>query len=143
MVCTYCGSKTHVTNSRLQKRSNQVWRRRQCRACRAVFTTLEAVDLPTTLLVASGGSTAPFLPDRLYTEVLLALQDRKDCYVAAREVTNTVIRELLKLPDRPVFNPRQITEVAAKVLKRFDRRALIRYIAEHESLQAESRKMRA
>lgn len=136
MVCPYCGNDTNVTNSRLQKRSNQVWRRRQCSTCRAVFTTLEAVDLPSTLIVDSGGRSEPFLPDKLYTEVLLALQDRKDAYTAAREITNTVIKELLKLPERPAFAAKQISHTAAKVLKRFDRRAYLRYAAEHPSLEA-------
>lgn len=135
MVCVYCGSETRVANSRLQRRSNQVWRRRQCKACKAVFTTIEAIDLPATLIVDSGGRSEPFLPDKLYTEVLLALQDRKDAYVAAREVTNTVIKELLKLPDKPLFQPEQISRVAASVLKRLDRRAYLRFAAEHPSLQ--------
>lgn len=135
MVCTYCGSDTKVTNSRLQKRSNQVWRRRQCQRCRAVFTTLEGVDLPNTLSVAYKGSTTPFLPDKLYTEVLLALQDRKDCYEAAREVTNTVIKQLLKMPNNPLFRPDQISRAAGDVLKRLDRRAYLRFAAEHPSLQ--------
>lgn len=135
MVCIYCGSKTGVANSRLQKRSNHVWRRRQCRACGAVFTTLEAVDLPATLIVDSGGRSEPFLPDKLYTEVLLALQDRKDCYVAAREVVNTIIKELLKLPDKPLFMAPQISQATARVLKRLDGRSYLRYVAEHPSLQ--------
>ncbi|MBI4033543.1 hypothetical protein HY379_00935 [Candidatus Saccharibacteria bacterium] len=135
MVCVYCGNDTAVTNSRLQKRSNQVWRRRQCKACRAVFTTLEAIDIPTTLIVDSRGRSEPFLPDKLYTEVLLALQDRKDAYVAAREATNTIIKELLKLPDKPLFHPEQISRVVGAVLKRLDRRAYLRYAAEHPSLQ--------
>jgi len=135
MVCAYCGKETQVTNSRRQRRSNQVWRRRQCKACKAIFTTLEVVDLPTTLIVDSRSRSEPFLPDKLYTEVLLALQDRKDCYIAAREVTNTVIKELLKLPDKPLFRPEQISHVAASVLKRLDRRAYLRYAAEHPSLQ--------
>lgn len=135
MVCTYCGSPTRVANSRLQKRSNQVWRRRQCRSCKAVFTTLEAVDLPATLIVDFRGRSEPFLPDKLYTEVLLALQDRKDCYETAREVVNTIIKELLKLPDKPLFRPQQISQEVAKVLKRFDQRAYLRYVAEHPSLQ--------
>ena len=135
MVCPYCSCDTSVVNSRLQRRSNQVWRRRQCKACRAVFTTLEAVDLPTTIIVDSRGHSEPFLPDKLYTEVLLALQDRKDAYVAAREVTNTVIKELLKLPDKPLFRPEQISRAAGGVLKRLDRRAYLRYAAEHPSLK--------
>ena len=135
MVCVYCGGETRVINSRLQKRSNQVWRRRQCQRCKAIFTTLEGADLSSTLSVASGGSTAPFLPDKLYTEVLLALQDRKDAYVAAREVTNTVIKQLLKMPDNPLFSPEQISRAVGDVLKRLDRRAYLRFAAEHPSLQ--------
>ena len=138
MVCLYCHSKTRVTNSRQQKRSNQVWRRRQCQACRAVFTSHEAIDLSSALLVGSG-RPRPFISDMLFTEVLLALQDRKDCYLAAREVTSTVIRELLKLPDKPRIEPKQISEVTVKVLKRLDKRAYLRYMAEHPSLQTSTR----
>src|ERR1035437_1767619 len=118
MVCVYCGHETKVTNSRRQKRNNQVWRRRKCAVCKAVFTTHEAVDLPGTLFVQSGASTKPFLPDLLFTEVLLALQDRKDCYAAAREVTNTVIEQLLKMPESPLFAPQQISQATSKVLGR-------------------------
>ncbi len=135
MVCVYCGADTKVNNSRLQKRSNQVWRRRQCLACKAVFTTHEAIDLPTTLLVDSGGRMKPFLPDLLFTEVLLALQDRKQPYEAAREVTSTVIKNLLKLPDKPLFQPSQISRETAVVLSRLDRRSWLRYAAEHPSVQ--------
>jgi transcriptional repressor NrdR len=135
MVCVYCGHETKVTNSRRQKRNNQVWRRRKCAVCKAVFTTHEAVDLPGTLLVQSGASTKPFLPDLLFTEVLLALQDRKNCYIDAREVTNTVIKQLLKLPENPLFAPRQISQAASKVLGRLDKRAQLRFVVEHPSLQ--------
>ena len=135
MVCVYCGHETKVTNSRWQKRNNQVWRRRKCVVCKAVFTTHEAVDLPSALLVQSGASTKPFLPDLLFTEVLLALQDRTNCYVDAREVTNTVIKQLLKLPESPLFTPQQISQAASKVLGRLDKRAQLRFVAEHPSLQ--------
>jgi transcriptional regulator NrdR family protein len=101
-----------------------------------VFTTHEGVDLSSALLVDSGASIKPFLTDMLFTEVLLALQDRKDCYLAAREVTNTVIKQLLKLPDKPLYKPHQISLAAGAVLKRLDKRAWLRYAAEHPSLQA-------
>lgn len=135
MVCVYCGGETEVTNSRKQKRSNQVWRRRRCEACSAIFTSHEALDLSSALMVSSGGSTKPFLVDMLFTEVLLALQDRKDCYVAAREVTSTVISQLFKPPAEAVIEAKQISETTSKVLKRLDRRAYLRYLAEHPSLQ--------
>jgi transcriptional repressor NrdR len=135
MQCVYCGHETKVTNSRQQKRNNQVWRRRKCVVCKAVFTTHEAVDLPSALLVQSGTSAKPFLPDLLFTEVLLALQDRKNCYIDAREATNTVINQLLKMPGKPLFTPQQISQAASRVLGRLDKRAQLRFIAEHPSLQ--------
>lgn len=137
MVCIYCGGETIVANSRRQKRNNQVWRRRKCGACGAIFTSHEAIDLSSALVVDSGRPT-PFISDMLFTEILLALQDRKDCYLAAREVTATVTKELLKLPDKPRIDPKQISQAAAKVLKRLDKRAYLRYLAEHPSLQAKS-----
>ncbi|MBI2589200.1 hypothetical protein HYW35_03300 [Candidatus Saccharibacteria bacterium] len=135
MKCIYCGGETEVTNSRAQKRSNQIWRRRQCLHCKSIFTTHEAIELSSSLFVEAKGSPKPFLTDLLFTEVLLALQDRKNCYVEAREITSTVIRQLLSLPDKPLLKPHQISEVTANVLKHFNRRAWLRYVAEHDSLQ--------
>lgn len=134
MICLYCKADTSVTNSRLQRRSNNVWRRRQCKACRAVFTTHEAIDLGSTLLVAKK-PPQPFKTDLLFTELLLALQDRKDCYTAAREATHTVIQKLLKLSNKPLFEPRQISRETAGVLLKLDKRAYLRYVSEHPSLQ--------
>ncbi len=135
MICVYCGEKTKVVNSRQQRRNNNVWRRRRCQKCLAVFTTQESPDLASTLMVNQNGAYRPFLSDLVYTEILLALQDRKNCYTEAREITSTVIRNLLKLPSSPVFEPKQISQEISKVLKRFNKRSWMRYVAEHPSLQ--------
>lgn len=135
MVCLYCGSETKVGNSRHQKRNNQVWRRRTCLRCKAVFTTHEAIDLSSTLLVSHGGSTKPFLIDMLFTEILLAMQDRKNAYLDAREATNTIIRHLLNLPGKPLLSTAQISLAASEVLKKLDKRSHLRFISEHPSLQ--------
>ena len=68
MVCIYCGGETKVTNSRLQKRNNQVWRRRQCLECKGVFTTHEAVDLSSALLIDKSGAPEPFISDLLFSD---------------------------------------------------------------------------
>lgn len=65
----------------------------------------------------------------------MALQDRNDVYTASREVLGTVIAKLLSLPQKPVFSPADISKTASGVLKRFDKRAHLRYIADHPSLQ--------
>jgi len=134
MVCLYCGGGTKVGNSRLQRRSNQVWRRRICKRCGAVFTTHEAIDLSSTLLVTSGGVPKPFVTDMLFTELLLAMSHRKNAYLDAREATNTVIKRLLELPGKPLYSPPQISLITSDILKKLDKRAHLRYTAEHPSL---------
>lgn len=134
MVCIYCGNETQVVNSRHQKRNNQVWRRRRCLSCSSVFTSLESIDLSTALRVERSDGLRPFLTDLLFSDVLIALQDREDRYIDAREVTNTIIQNLLRLPTSPVFAPSQISQTTAEVLKRLDRRAWHRFSAEHPSV---------
>ena len=135
MVCIYCGGQTKVTNSRLQKRNNQVWRRRQCLACQSVITTHEAIELESALSVQTTGGLQAFLPDLLLSELILTLQDRKDAYTASGEILATIVRKLLSLPQKPVFCPKDISKTASKVLKGFDKRAYLRFVAEHPSLQ--------
>lgn len=134
MVCIYCDGKTQVINSRPQKRNNQIWRRRQCLSCGVIFTTHEGIDLSSLLIVEIGSKPRPFLVDKLFTEVLLAMQDHKNCYETARETTNTIVAKLLKTPGKPVYDTRQISKITAQVLKRLDRHAWLRYLAEHPSV---------
>jgi transcriptional repressor NrdR len=131
MVCLYCGSETKVINSRRQKRNNQVWRRRKCLACGAVFTTHEAIELESALSVSKDGRPTPFLPDLLFSELISALRHRQDAYTAAREVLGTIVKRLLALPQKPAFSSSDITAATTEVLKRFDRRAWQRYSADH------------
>ncbi|HVO86377.1 MAG TPA: hypothetical protein VMT23_01430 [Candidatus Binatia bacterium] len=137
MVCLYCGSETQVINSRRQKRNNQVWRRRRCQECSALFTTHEAADLTGVIRVRSNGTLRPYDNNILFTEVLLSLQDRKKCYEEAREITNTVTQKLLLAPDFPLVDTSYISRTAGKVLKSFSKRAWQRFVLEHPSLQTQ------
>lgn len=135
MVCIYCGGETKVTNSRLQKRNNQVWRRRQCLTCQSVFTTHEQIELQSALSVTRNGRNEPFEPGLLLNELVVALSHRKDVYTASEELLGVIVRKLLTLPQKPLFKPSDISKVTADVLKHFDRRAYLRYLADHPSLQ--------
>jgi transcriptional regulator NrdR family protein len=95
---------------------------------------LESVDLTSALRIKRNSGLTPFLADLLFIDVLFALQDRSDLYIDAREVTNTIIQSLLSLPTSPIYSPPQISQVAADVLKQFDRRAWQRFAAEHPSV---------
>lgn len=133
MVCVYCGGETKVANSRPLKRNNQVWRRRKCLVCKAVFTTREAVELETALVVVKNGQNRPFLAGLLRKELMDALKHREDVYTASEELLGAIVRQLLALPGRPVFQADDIARVTSEVLKRFDKRAHLRYIADHPS----------
>lgn len=135
MVCIYCGGKTKVTNSRYQRRSNQVWRRRQCLACGSLFTSHEAIELEGAISVSRHGQLEAFKPDLLLEELHNAMRDRKDVHTASREVLATIVRKLLDLPQKPVFSPADVSKTAAGVLKRFDKQAYLRFVADHPSLQ--------
>ena len=133
VICIYCGTDTKVTNSRHQKRSNQVWRRRECKDCAATFTTHEAVELSGAVLIHKG-ALGPLLPDILFVDLLNALKDHPNKHVAARELTTTVISHLVRQKGM-VYPSTSISKEAAGVLRRFDKRAYLRYVAEHPSLQ--------
>jgi len=135
MVCVYCGSETKVINSRWQKRNNQVWRRRKCLACQSVFTTHEQIELESVIYVEHDGLSTSFLPDLLLSELMMALKHRKDVYTASRELMSIIVRRLLSLPHKPLLKPADISKTTAGVLKRFDKQAYLRYVADHPSLQ--------
>src|SRR5581483_4653519 len=115
------------------KRNNQIWRRRKCSKCQAIFTSHEAIDLSSTLLVECEGPK-PFIEDLLYSDLQTALKHRPDSYGAAREASYTVIKELLKLSNKPLFKPTDISRVAYGVLEKLDQRGALRYRADHPSL---------
>ena len=135
MVCIYCDGETKVTNSRLQKRNNQVWRRRQCLRCQSVFTTHEQIELQLALSVERNGRNEAFEPGLLLNELVVALSHRKDVYTASEELLAAIVRKLLTLPQKPLFKTSDISKTTASILKRFDRRAYLRYFADHPSLQ--------
>src|SRR5687768_9890096 len=94
MKCIYCGSKTGVINSRLQKKTNQTWRRRQCSDCGAVFTTEEAVLTDHSVVVINKTHTEPFSRDRLLLSIYDSLKHRKTAITDATALLGTVWGQL-------------------------------------------------
>lgn len=132
MVCIYCGSQTSVTNSRLQKRANQVWRRRQCVSCGANFTTHEIVDLGSGIAVQrSAKEIKPFSRDRLFTSVYDSLRHREDALGDATALTLTIIGQLLPHVNDGRLERDVIATVTNAVLERFDMTASTIYSAYH------------
>ena len=132
MVCVHCGKATKVVNSRLQRRSNQVWRRRRCIGCRAVFTTEESVDYETAWTVKNkAGSYRPFSADKLLLSLYRSLEHRQAALGEATELKQTIIKRLRAEVDSGTTTNGQIREAAQVALTRFDKAAATHYEAHH------------
>lgn len=134
MVCIYCGGKTNVINSRLQKRQNQTWRRRECLACHAIFTTEETIDLYASVRVRSpDGVLRPFSRDKLFSSVVRACGHRREAVDDASALTATIIAMTLKEAHSAVIEAGEIAGAAYLALHRFDKAAAVQYRAYHPS----------
>lgn len=133
MVCYICSGNTQVLNSRPQKRLNQVWRRRNCTLCDTLFTTNEAIDHRSTLLVpiADGRSYQPFERDRLFISLYKSLGHHPQALREAGELCATAIVKLVASAQNGVISRQQIAHICVVVLQRFDKLAAQHYAAMH------------
>lgn len=130
MVCPYCHSKTQVTNSRRQKRLNAVWRRRQCVACGAVFSTEEQMSFDTVWLVDNGNQTVPFHRETLYFSIANSIPTDTNHLIHASELTDTVIKSLQKR-QTAVLSLSDIISDVESVLSKYNALAALKYASEH------------
>lgn len=131
MVCIYCSSGTQVTNSRHQKRTNQVWRRRKCLGCGAIFSTTEGVNTSQALSIHKNNGLEPFQRDQLFVSVYDSLRHRKDALNDATALTSTILSTIYPLAQNAVVERDVLATVAATVLERFDKAAATHYRAFH------------
>jgi transcriptional repressor NrdR len=132
MVCIHCGAKTQVLNSRLQRRNNQVWRRRQCSSCGAIFTTEESALYSASWRIQdSNGTLKPFSRDKLLVSLYMSCGHRPTALSDAAGLTDTVIRRLLDQVVDGLLSKKVITEVSLVALNRFDKSAGTHYLANH------------
>lgn len=135
MVCIYCFTTTKVVNSRRQRRTNNIWRRRKCLGCGAVFTTNEKVELETSLMIKkpNGRATAltPFSRDQLMINIYESCRHRASAANDAAALTQTVVNDILPTAADGVIDKTQLIKGTAKVLKHFDPVAATIYAAYH------------
>ena len=133
MVCIYCGSDTRVKNSRLQRRSNTVWRRHLCVQCGAVFTSLEHLAYDRSLGIIDGAShIVPFARDVLYLSIYESCRHREAAATDASALTDTILSKLIPAKVAGGLLQRaDIVRIASETLRRYDRAALVQYQAFH------------
>jgi transcriptional repressor NrdR len=131
MVCIYCHKETRVVNSRRQKRPNQVWRRRNCDNCGAIFSSIEGVDLRTAISLDIGTHLEIFSRDKLFLSIWDSLRHRGTAIEDATALCNTVIAKLLANTDNALLSRAVLTSITAQTLARFDQPAFVHYNAHH------------
>lgn len=144
MVCLYCPGDLAVSNSRPQKSRNQTWRRRPCKACGAVFSSVEALDLTQAIIVANNVSNhtssqngnyqlslQPFDRDRLFISLYESLRHRPQAASDARGLADTVIARIIKSTVSGQTDNQTIGTLVLNTLQRFDKAAATHYAAFH------------
>ena len=118
-----------VSNSRHQKRSNGVWRRRLCTKCKATFTSIEIVDLQTSFIVNSKGHLEPFLRDKILISLYDSLKHRKTAIGDASALTDTVISKVYVQTQSSEISLVKLESIIQSVLNNFDHVAATHYQA--------------
>lgn len=132
MVCIYCSGNTQVINSRLQKRSNGIWRRRKCLKSNCVFSTTESINYDSALRVrTTDGKLNSFEPSLLFVSLYESLKHRDNPAKDAKELTNTIIGMLAK-PSKAIIDKQEIYNQVLSTLENFDKVATAHYSAFHK-----------
>jgi transcriptional regulator NrdR family protein len=134
MVCIYCSGPTFVTNSRLQKQLNQVWRRRHCELCNAIFSTHEAPQLSGTLMFrSSSGALSAFSRDKLFLSIHDSCKHRKDAIEDASALTLNIIGKLSGFSATGEILREELIGIVMDVLTKFDSTAANVFAGLHSS----------
>jgi transcriptional repressor NrdR len=120
MVCIYCQSKTRVVNSRSQKRSNTVWRRRFCPQCKNTFTSIEALKDLSFMVIDPNTSPKPFSRDNLFVSIYLSCGHRSHPINDATALTDTIVSKILLSIRDGCIAKTDLLMTAESVLKHFD-----------------------
>ena len=137
MFCINCfNPSTSVTNSRPNKKQPQVWRRRSCSHCSAVFTTYERPSLADNKEVTlPDGSTDTFNLGKLLLSIAKAFtHSPNDAQYNALWLAQTVEDTLST--ERQTLTPEDIEATTHQVLKQFDELAAIQYAAQHQLISS-------
>lgn len=143
MICPFCNhKKTSVSNVRPRKQRSEIWRRRTCKRCAAIFTTHETPHLDATARVykteASHIDSEPFNIGILTVDIASCFQhDTKHGAASAYSLARTVEIQLLEALEKtsPIAIKKEtITHVTLRSLKNYDTSAAMQYAAKHNLL---------
>lgn len=145
MICINCSNETKVTNSRPHKKTPSVWRRRQCKACGTLFTTMEIVADNAYIfrVVKAGDAPEDFSLPRLMMSIAASLAHRPapasadEAYWLAQTIAQNI-----QATATDTVAAQALAEETWTVVSHFDATAGIQYGARHGLLQNTAQKPR-
>lgn len=121
MVCIYCGGSTQVVNSRPQKQLNQIWRRRQCNLCGAIFSTNEAPQLASSFMIRNKyGALEAFSRDKLLMSIHESCKHRSNAIEDSSAITLNIIGKLTGFSATGEILRSELVALVLVVLDSFD-----------------------
>lgn len=135
MQCPYCREMdSRVVDSRLAAGGTQVWRRRECDACKRRFTTYERVEQTLPVVVKKDGQREPFDRDKILRSLRIACNKRPVSTDQLEEQAEALERELGESGDKEVAS-RVIGERVMARLKKLDEVAYVRFASVYRSFR--------
>ena len=135
MNCIYCEERTSVVNSRHQRRNNNIWRRRHCPKCNAVFTSIEAADLSYSVSyrpAPTSNTVEPFSREKLFISIYESCKHRETALEDAIALTDTVLTKLKPYFKQIIIEREFIIKTTLATLERFDKATATHYRAYHQ-----------
>lgn len=132
MHCPHCNNKdTSVSNTRLTKLGNSVWRRRACEKCKKLFSTYEKVSLDHLTLKKRNGKKVRYMRDKLFASIYDALSggkyvDRGDAAMLAKETVDAIEAHIIRAQSKCVTT-HDLIDLVTDILERTDLGACYRY----------------
>jgi transcriptional repressor NrdR len=138
MECPYCHRPvTIVTNSRPTRDNSQIWRRRRCWHCKALFTTHEIIDLSHLVVIKKSGQPEMYNRMKLYTGLYRATVSKTaNRAKKVDRVTLEVEREILFLKQKRIKSE-IIGDTVLNKLKKVDTGMFLRFLAYFKDITSE------
>lgn len=143
MICIKCfHEKTHVTNSRQNKKYPTTWRRHICDQCGYSFTTYEkpAISL---VVISQDGKKNNFSIGKLILSIARSFNhDDRLAASYSYDLANTIQDKLTLLQNEHTISPQYIAKITYSILQNFDQIAALQYAAQHNLITPQRKKRR-
>lgn len=127
MYCPFCQEQeTKVIDSRLIAEGTQVRRRRECLLCHERFTTFEAAELMTPLIVKRDGARVAFNMNNLRAGMQRALEKRPVSAERIEESLQNIMKKIRQNGEREILS-NQVGEWVMEQLYQLDHVAYVRF----------------